>query len=204
MTKFENLQQLLDYCYKCPICSGKRKVTITAGPDEIVRRQQFSFIDKPFPLFTLTLDIPKKEQQSEWSHKLNYNKWSCAINMLTGLVGNGSDEPIDDLFFHFFASCSNSGCGRSYLNTNDIMVNWKTKQIENLGIEDEVRKIVYDTMRFELNYVYPNNQITVCRYERRGEEWDKNPGNVILPITDFDFTNPKQLIEKLKTLYFYY
>ena len=165
-------------------------------------------------MFLLTLDIPRKEKQviskpeqsflmSEWSMEIHYDKWNTAIDLNTNQVHNGSDTEIPDLFFHFFAHCKNAGCGQSFLNTNDLEVNWATKKLEKLGIENEIRVIGDETEEFEFNYHYDVQKLAIVRQEVT-DEMDKISRSLYLPIeTDFNWGDQKQIMSQLRTLHFY-
>jgi hypothetical protein len=199
LKKLNSVQELWSHCLFCPICRDiTREVYVSVGPDDVFELSKFE--KKDHILFLDCFFYTKKEE-----FKIKY-EINCLNNSFKAIISspNPSSRTItgaSSAHFYFYINSDCRICNASYTNGADLEIDFLSKEIINIGIEREGIYLLNEKSKYHITLEHDNNrmQISKCFEDEDGGIVDDNKP-FIFPMIKLDFSNPKKVINKIKTL----
>lgn len=217
--EFCTLKQLIEYCSICPVCTKNRHIDVTVGPDSVaslendedgsndwIRLQHFEIGSKVKLLIVAHIKVSK--------YKLLFEIDTVTNNFLVTIPQLKSDnaqynKSVDtasrpEFYFHLYASCKE--CGQSSLNTNDLIFDFKSKTLYNLGVDSEICILHDRDDTFDLYYDWAKDQIKICLQRDEDQKVmidSEYTSSFSIPMTKLDFSDQDKLLKRLKTLHMF-
>jgi hypothetical protein len=199
MKHLNSVQEVWARCMFCPLCQDVvRDVDVIVGPSEMAELVSFK---KNGPILEVKCKIPLGSKKNVHTYYID-----CPRNTFTfSVVEVGIQEAPNNrvaggyFFLTFMSSCPQCNC--TYTNSLDMELDFLQKKISNLGISLEGIYLLKDKSKFHLTFQHENDTILVSKMteDTNGELVDDNK-TVSFPMTHFDFSKPKKVLNRLKTL----
>lgn len=199
MKKFNTLQELWSYCLFCPLCQDMtRDITVVAGPYDVVAIMGQSK-DNEFLKIETVVKLLKQR------YSVNYYI-DCVRNVFTISVPKmvpSNEESVTKasssvFFFSLISNCE--ACGNTSLNSSDIELDILSKKISNFGVDMEGIYLLEQKTKYHLTLNHSSDELLVskCFEDDSGTIIDDNKV-INLPLTHFDFSKPKKVLNRIRT-----
>ena len=182
MKSFATIQELWDYCERCPLCQANRDVSISIGPEHQIRL--LSFTKNQHLLLRCQLFSDKYEYQID-----------CQDNTFTvsgyELI-NKSVVP----YIYLQSSCSNCVSASTY--SHDMLLMNRTKVITDIFLERESFALIDGNTRLSVNVLHTNvNNPRIMISAIFPDQWF-HP--IDLPLFDLDVSDQVKAVQRIKNL----
>lgn len=200
MRPITTIQELWSYCLFCPICRDiTREISIQGGPPEVTQIKSYRKVDH-FLEIDCFVTVSKKQ------YGITYYL-DCLRNTFTQTIKEIGiqDPPINrassaNFYIYFLADCR--VCNSTHTNSQDIELDILKKKVSNIGVSLEGVYLLKQKDKYHLTIQHKDQKILVSRMIEdpdSGELIDDNKV-VSFPLTHLDFSKPKKLINRIKTL----
>jgi hypothetical protein len=200
MKILNTLQELWSHCLFCPICRDViREVSVSVGPDDAFTIKKW---EKENHILHLHCTFKAKKQKYKTVYHINCldNSFTVDISepVRTTERADGASAPY--FFFYIFSDCKK--CNNTHTNSSDLELDLLNKKVTNIGLEREGIYLLSEKDKYHLTICHDSNEIELSKMfhdDALGTLVDDN--NVIsLPLIEFDYSNVKKVINKIKTL----
>jgi hypothetical protein len=221
--KFDRLQDLIDYCARCPVCQNERELSISVGPDtNLLMGPPFEDETdltklKSFQRNNNQLVLKVEARVSQYTYRITFTINTLTNELITSIPTPQHIAPGEqaadrashpEMFFYLYARCDECGSG---INTEDIILDILDKKVRDLFVEQETRLVRGNGGYFELDYFYAvytsRNTIEIRFVRHEGDDCNYtefyvggNESVVSIPLTEFDFSDQEKLFARLQTL----
>lgn len=200
MKALETVQKLWSHCLFCPICQDvTRDIHVDVGPDDAFTISKF---EKNNHILTLHCSFRAFKKKHSVKYHIN-----CLDNSFTTDIGESisDSEPVERAarpYFYFYIQGDCKKCNSSHTNGTDLELDMLNSVVTHIGIEREGIYLLNEKSKFHITLAHDTNEMLISKCfedESTGQILDDNkPFN--LPIIDFDFSNQKKVINKIRTL----
>jgi len=199
MKILNTVEDLWNYCLFCPICQkAERKMTVSVGPDEAFELLSYEK-DNQFLTLHCAISILHKKHIAKYSIDCSNNSFQFAISETAAL--DISIEKASSPYFYFYIEGDCGNCNQSYVNSNDLELDFLHGTISNIGLEREVVWLLSQENKFKLTMNYGLSKMAISLITVKDERYFTNEkGHMTFPIIDLDFSNPAKVINKIKTI----
>ena len=204
MKKFDNLNNLFEYCFYCPICQDNcRQIESMQFAPDYVNYLNKDIIDvanskKPLDKLDFQLQIgafhSSRKIKSLPSYQLTID---IANNKSKISKFNHNFSDVNYLYFYIHSSCKNCF---SYINTSDVELNFVNSTISNISIENETFFLFKTENKYLLSYYYDEGIMNVSKLYADNERIFPEHKKHMLPIMNFDFLNQEKAANRIKTI----
>ena len=210
MHKFNNLQQLWDYCVYCPICNKNcRKPEISAAEDSCFK---LANSDKYDSKLTLNCTFVYRDDAGK---RITYPV-KCDIDCLTNEIDvNIQSQSISKLlnniekyYFYIESFCDICKCAATY--TEDIELDILNGTISNFVLEEEKYYLLQCEDKYRVRFIYYKNYTSIRKcyldydniagIKTNSLSYKFKEPKIILPLINLDISNQKESVDKIKTL----
>lgn len=206
MKSFLSLKEFIEYCFYCPVCrANTREISITVGPDagylidksvhsNLIKLENYQYDDEH-----LILDASAKIFNEKHTFIFTIDVNNNTFIFTAPVIDGRSMQP--KMYFYIFGICKSKLC-ESSVNSIDINLNTDTKKISACEIETELRHIRDGGKYYSLEYLYDSNTISIMKSKMidDAEKYNSSDEGIIIPMTEFDFSNKEALLARLKTI----
>ncbi len=192
MKLFDNIQNVWEYCNKCPICQSNCKASIVVYADYL----KMIGYEKEGNALHIHLVYDQTKRKVSISIDCNTH-----IILAQDIYDEKFEELYEDrLFLTFHGSCDQ--CKRFQINSNEILIDLMKNYIDSdNSIQRESFYLSCMEDNFHVSLLYYNSTMIVSRYiENKSGEFITT-GNVFYgKMVNCDLVNQSKIINKLKTL----
>ena len=202
MKLFNTVQELWSYCAFCPLCQDVCRDIIVDVAMDSDRNLRTSYEKKDQ---FLHIKCEQSSKSRSRSTKRSYSVISqyvidCMQNTFT--VQFLPDTPVN-AYCYIQSMCEE--CAYTFVYGSDMELHANSQKVLNIGLDREHIELSDETHRYNLNFYYSNDVPPgIGLFVEREEidcEYDKDRDRGIkLPLMTLDFSVPKKVIDKLKTL----
>lgn len=201
MKILNTIQELWSYCLFCPICQDiTREIWVSTGPDDVLDLSSHKKIDN---ILILSCFFHYKRQKSKIVFNINCLDNSFKVDISDPTPSTRNVEGSEIPYFTFFIGGDCKVCSSTHLSSIESQLDLLKLSISNIGIDSETISIFDEKSEWTyiLSYEYDINKIKILKskVDDNGDlTFWKNPPEI--PIVNFDFSNPKKVINRIKTL----
>lgn len=198
MKKFSTFQELWSYCRFCPLCQDiTRGITVASGPGEssIVTKQK-----KVNEILQIT--TVKKVGSANYTHTYYID---CVRNTFTLSIKEAmpEDPPVkrqaSNFMFFLISDCD--VCHNTSTNSTDIELDILSKKVSNIGVELESIYMLNKKSKYHLVLNHEDQLLNISKVKYLAQIGEAEEGKVItFPLTQFDFSKPKKVFNRIRTL----
>lgn len=199
MKILNTVQQLWSYCLFCPTCQDiTRTIHVSVGPDEAFKLQSF---EKNNHILHLDCLFHAKNQKYKATYEINCldNSFSCHIE--EPISAKSSVNKASTPYFYFYIQGDCKECNDTYVSSKDLELDLLNKKIENIALEREGIYLRGKDSHYHLTMSYDEREMLITRcHDEDGLMIEDGGKPFHLPIIEFDFSKPKKVINKIKTI----
>lgn len=199
MKILNTVQQLWSNCLFCPICQDiTRTIHVSVGPDEAFQLQSFKKINHILHLDCL-FQVRMLKYKAIYEINCLDNSFSCHIGKPE--TAQSSVDRASAPYFYFYIQGDCKQCNDTYASSKDLELDLLNKKIQNIGVEREGIYLRGKDSHYHLTMSYDEKEMLITRcHEENGLMVEDSGKPFHLPIMEFDFTKPKKVINKIKTI----
>lgn len=219
MKVFDTLDALWQYALYCPICKDNcRTIDISIGPDNIFRLLSF---EKEGNVLTLNCTYRQRKQdkfRADYTIDTITGKFSVQVSDLKDEVISemNADTNLDELekdrlrhkvgksYFYFYVNADCQECKVCYASGSDIQLSHSNNNniVYNIGIEREGMYILSTKDKYHISVLYDSNKslINKVSIDKKTFELIDAEKTFECPVVNFDFSDFKKVINRIKTL----
>jgi hypothetical protein len=199
MKALKTVQELWSHCLFCPICQDiTRDVHVEVGPDDAFQLVKF---EKNNHILTLHCSFRAFKKKQSVKYHIN-----CLDNSFKVDIGESTPDETPTTaarpYFFFYIQSDCKECNSSHTNGSDLELDMLNSVVSNIGVEREGIYLLNEKNKFHITLCHDDNEMLISKCfedEQTGEILDDNkPFN--FPIIEFDFSNQKKVINKIRTL----
>lgn len=199
MKKFNTLQELWSYALFCPLCQDiTREVMVTGGPSNVLEVKSQKKTNE-------ILKVQCTAKLAKQSYNIAYYI-DCVKNCFTVSITEAQvqDPPVKGASSPIFTLGLISDCricGNTSMNSADIEIDLLSKKVTNFGVEMEGIYLLNQKTKYHLTLNHTVQQLTLskCFEDDDGSIVDDNK-TISFPLTHFDFSQPKKVLNRIRTL----
>lgn len=206
MKILNTIQELWSYCLFCPICQDMtRDIIVEVGPDNACAISSFK---KTNHILRLDCTFRAKKQQYKTVYRINCLDNSFKVAISEPVHSSASQDEYKRVdkasaphfFFYLFSDCQR--CHAAHTNSADLELNLLDKTIYNIGVEREGIYLLTEPTKFHLTLLHSENQMEICKCSISEDEMviDEEKTFVYPSVINFDYSDPKKVINKIKTM----
>ncbi len=199
MKKFNTLQELWSFCLFCPLCQDiTRDIVVLGGPSEVLEiKSQIKENE--------ILSVRGLAKVGKQRYKMTYHI-DCVRNTFTVEISDPEvqDPPVNranasTFYLELITDCHQ--CGNTSANSTDIEIDLLSKKVTNFGVEMEGIYLLNQKTKYHLTLNHTAQQLTLskCFEDDEGTIIDDNK-TISFPLTHFDFSKPKKVLNRIRTL----
>lgn len=201
MKSFNTIQELWSYFLFCPVCQDMtREIHMGVGPDDAFILSDF---EKNGHILSLNCDFYSENQKRRIKFDINCLDNSFDMDISKTEISSRNVSGASSSHFYCWLNANCRSCNASYANSSDIEINFLTKTVSIIdkGLEIEGIYLLNEESKYFISIDHQSDymQISKCFISDDGNIIDNNKP-FKYPLIDFDFSNPKKLINKIKTL----
>jgi hypothetical protein len=195
----KTLQELWSHCLFCPLCRDiTREINISVGPDDAF--EIFNF-EKNNHILSLDCFFYTKKEEFKIKYDINCltNSFEVVISKSTPSSRTVTKASSAHFFFYINSDCR--GCNATHTNSADLELDMTNKIVTNINVEREGIYLLNEKTKYHITLEHDNNRMQISKVfedEELGIIDDNKP--FIFPMMKLDFSNPKKVINKIKTL----
>lgn len=202
MKILNTIQELWAYCLFCPICQDSvRTIYVDVGPDDTFQLSNFK---KDNHILKLDCAFRAKKQIYNIDYCINCldNSFTVDIHEPKPITDNSRVDKASAPYFYFYIHSACRECDTTHTNSNDLEIELLTSKITNIGMETEDVYLCGDKYNFHIATSYSENEMLISKFKEDpfNGEFVNDDKPCQLPIIDFDYSSPKKVINKIKTL----
>lgn len=205
MKKFNTFQELWSYCLFCPLCQDTtRYIVINNGFGESSIITNYK---KNNEILKITCFKMVGNLQFTYLYNINCLKNTFTFNIKESMPENHPVKSKNSkFFFNLISNCDI--CDNTSINSVDIELDIFSKIVSNIGIEVESIIICNKKNKYHLVLNYEdqltyisniNNLDQIQKFDLNQTKGIKNEV-ISFPLTKFDFSKPKKVFNRIKTL----
>lgn len=200
MKKFKSVQEVWSYCLFCPLCRDVvRDIGVSLHPHETLHYLSHKKKDHILELKCERIAGGRKYTTTYYIDCLR-NTFTLSVEKD---VPHKSEAPLPMAYYFVYmtlmANCSKCNC--TYTNSADLELDLIKKTILNIGVELEGIYLLEDKSKYHLTFQHNTESILVSRiFETEEGGFVDDNKTVSFPMTHFDFSKPKKVLNRLKTL----
>jgi hypothetical protein len=206
MKILSTVQELWSYCLFCPICQDMtRDVDVEVGPDDAFSITSF---EKDNHILKLDCTFRAKKQKYKTVYLINCLDNSFTVDISEPIHSTASQDDYKRVdkasapyfFFYLFSNCKR--CNAAHTNSSDLELDLLNKRISNIGVEREGIYLLSKQVNYHILLDHNENQTVInkCTISDDNVLVDDNKFFTYSDIIDFDYSNPKKVFNKIKTL----
>src|SRR5574337_519053 len=201
--KFNNIQELWDYCSYCPICTRKcREVVVSVGPDD-----HFILVDFEKEGTNLQLQCTFKNKSHIYSAEYNIdclnNSFSVKIPKVQSVPEGETAEPerATRAYFFFFLEGLCRECNCTSAHGKDLELRVIDNKIFDIELERENFYLLEGKDKFHVSPIHDRNvmQVNRCYPDDDGISFNESKKIIELPLVKLDLADQERVVSKLKT-----
>jgi hypothetical protein len=217
MKKIETLQELWAYCLYCPLCKKScRKINLSVGPDNIFTLVSFKKQDNLLELNCTYMQRKKDKYEANYIINTVSGKFeieltdiemplSAEMNVDSNLDKEEKYrllQKVKKSYFYFYINSSCKECVVSYISSSVINLNHNTNSIDDIRIEREGLYIIHTKDKYHITILYDDNKTLINKVHIDKKTFALIDEEKIFecPVVNFDFSDFKKLINKIKTI----
>lgn len=195
----KSLQELWSHCLFCPICRDiTREINVSVGPDDAFEIFKFEKNDH-----ILSLDCFFYTKNKEFKIKYDIN---CLNNSFNVVISDPTPSTRDvsrasSAHFFFYINSDCRICNATHTNSADLELDMINKVVSNINVEREGIYLLNEKTKYHITLEHDCNRMQISKCfedEELGILDDNKP--FTFPMIKFDFSNPKKVINKIRTL----
>jgi hypothetical protein len=197
--KILTLQQLWSHCLFCPVCQDiTRSIYISVGPDEATELQSFK---KDNHILHLHCQLNLGNRKFFNKYQINCLDNSFTFDISEPELSERSVTRASSAYFYFIINSDCRKCNSSYSNSGDLEFDFLNHKITNVGIERDSVYLLNQKDKFHITTMYLDKEMIIsqCYQDDDGGIIDDNKP-FTLPIISFDYSKPRKVVNKIKTL----
>lgn len=196
MKKFGTLQELWSHMLYCPFCKDmNRNIHVAPGPYELFEAKWFKKVNE-----TLTIRCKLKDDKDgcNFSYHIDTVRNSFILSVIDGNLHAITRQSVN-CYFDLLSDCSQ--CNNSSSTSTSVEFNFREKTVTNIGVELEGLYFLNGKTKYHLTLDHYNNKLLVsrCHIQPDGTILEDNK-TANFQLSKFDFSNPKRVIRRIKTL----
>ena len=173
-----------------------RKIDVLSGPNQALEITKFQKKDR-------ILHLEQVAQIRKQRYNINYYI-DCPSNTFTLSISepSPSDKSVDGASssnFSFYLNGICDSCDFTFVEGSVIELDLFRKTIANIGVVFEEFYLFDKKNKFRVSLEYENNSTSIVKLDNDGEAI-KEDNPFVIPLVDWDFSNTKKIINKIKTL----
>jgi hypothetical protein len=190
MKRFDRLEELWEYCLLCPICHNLNRTTeLIIGPEDIYQLYDY----KKYGSYLSVLVRSRNRDLSIYRYEFIFD---CINNTFTLNKKYENSPDIDKFYLYFYSNCEKCD---SYINSGDIILDFKNNNIENIFLDREGVILLDFKDRYNITIDHADNCIDVHKFiPDDGKEAFR--ASISLPMIDLDLSKQNMVLHKIKTL----
>lgn len=199
MKILNTVQDLWSCCLFCPICQDiTRTPVVSVGPDEAVKIKSFKK-DNHILHLHCTLELGNRKFLVDYF--INCLDNSFEFDISDPELSEHSVDRASSAYFYFYINSDCRECNCSYANSTDLELDFLNSEITNVGLEREGVWLLKEKTKFAVVNSYTDQQTMIykCNVNDEGMVEDDNRP-FLLPIIEFDYSRPRKVVNKIKTL----
>lgn len=183
----------------CPLCQDiTRSVVVAAGPYDVVQIKDQSKNNEILKV-EVVASVLKQRYRMTYYIDCVKNTFTVSIpKMFPSNEESVTKASSPTFFLSLMSNCET--CGNTSLNTLDIEIDLLSKKISNFGVAMEGIYLLEHKSKFHLTLNHESNELLVskCFEDETGSIVDDNKV-INLPLTQFDFSKPKKVLNRIRT-----
>lgn len=199
MKILNTLQELWSYCLFCPICQDlTREVSVDVGPDDAFTITSF---EKDNHILRLDCTFRAKKQKYKTVYYINCLDNSFTVDISEPVHSTEREDGASSphFFFYLFSDCKR--CNAAHTNSSDLELDLLNKRIYNIGVEREGIYLLSKSLNYHITLDHSQNDMSICKCFISDDEVLLDDNKLFnFSIIDFDYSNPKKVFNKIKTL----
>lgn len=203
MRAFNNIQELWDFCYFCPICQKDgRDLDVRAGPEGVFK---IDLLDKSGS--TLNLYCTFNNRKNEYSVTYTINCLDNTFNVeVTDVKTVRPDRvmpeaKVKEAYFFFYLQSKCPTCQCASVSSSDLEFDILDKKISNIELEREQYWLLQEDTKYHITVHHDRKIMQVKRCFGIDEfDFREDDKSISLPIVNLDLANQPKVVNKIKTL----
>lgn len=206
MKALNTLQELWSHCLFCPICRDVvRDVEVSVGPDEAFSITKW---EKDNHILKLDCIFKAKKQKYRTVYSINCLDNSFVVDISEPTHTSASSDTYKRVdkasapyfFFYIYSDCRK--CDNTHTNSSDLELDLLNRKVTNIGLEREGIYLLTEKDKYHLTLCHDSNEIELSKmfYDEGMDTLVDDNKTINLPLIDFDFSNIKKVVNKIKTL----
>ena len=199
MKKFNTLQELWSFALFCPLCQDiTREVIVAGGPSNVIEVKSQKKTNE-------ILKIQCSAKLARQSYNIAYYI-DCIKNTFTVSITEAQvqDPPVKGTSSPTFTLSLISDCricGNTSMNSEDIEIDLLTKKVSNFEVCMEGIYLLNQKNKYHLTLNHKAQELILskCHEDDDGSIIDDNK-TISFPLTHFDFSKPKKVLNRIRTL----
>lgn len=199
MKSIKTIQELWSYCLFCPICQDMtREIHVGIGPDEAFELFEF---EKNNHILTLKCGFYCKDKMRSIKYDINCLNNSFDMDITESVISSRNVSGAKSSYPYFWLNGNCRVCNASHISSGDVELNVLNKIASNLTLEMEGLSLIKEKDKYYIFIEHSHNtmQISKCFEDENGDIIDEN-NPFKYPIINFDYSNPKKVLNKIKML----
>lgn len=199
MKSLNSIQELWSYCLFCPICQDiTRDMQVSVGPDDVFTLSSF---EKNNHILTLHTCFRVKKLKYNIKYDINCLDSSFIADISDPIPSDKVVEGSKLPYFYFYIRSNCQICDASHSNGTDLELDLGTRVIKNIGVETDGIYLLKEKTKYHISMEYDNGKMIIskCFEDENGELLDDNKP-FSFPIINFDFSDTKRVVRRIKTL----
>lgn len=218
MKEFKTLQELWAYCLFCPFCKEIcRSIDISIGPEASFKLISYKKENQFLSLhctwqkrniikykFAYTINTTNNNYKIDVS-EINEDESKVEMTLDKNLEEEEKHRlrhRASKLYSYFYIHSDCRKCGSAFTNTSDIEFDHATNQVSGFKIEREIIYVLQNKDKYHLTIMHDDNKTLISKCVFNPDTYDLVDDDKVFecPVVNFDFSDTKKLINKIKTL----
>lgn len=200
MKILNTLQELWAYCLYCPLCQDVvRDLQVSLGPPEVSKILSVKRINHNLYI-DCSLTIYNRKYHTKVIINLLNNSFQANYSEPEKAVPSVDKASSAHFFLHIQSVCRH--CDATTTNSSDMEMDLSGNHIHNIGVTREGIYLLDQKDKYHVTLCYDNSNMLISKCfvdEALGGLVDDNKV-ITLPLVEFDFSQPKKVVHRIKTL----
>lgn len=192
MKILNNLQEVWKHCLFCPLCQDVCR-NIHVYP--LAKNTSLDNLNKQDNIIEFDCHTNTTKKSSK-SMKVHYRLDAINNSFEFDILKPGEDVQVSNISMEISGGCTK--CHKTHSISSSFDLDQKSRTIKNFGIDKESVMLFDGNSYYHITTLHYSKQLLVSKCE--DDSYLSEGEAISLPFINLDFTNPKAVLTKIKTL----
>lgn len=192
MKILNNLQEVWSHCLFCPVCQDVCR-NISIFP--LTRNMSIEKLNKQNQIIEFDCHVNNSKKSAE-SMKVHYKLDAINSSFEFEILQPGENMHVSNISMEIFGGCTK--CNKTNSISSSVDLDIKRLSINNFGIDKDSVMLFDGNNYYHITILNYSKQLLVSKCE--DDSFFSEGEAISLPLINLDFTNPKAILTRIKTL----